>query len=166
MAAIAKSPSSRPDSKSPESVPAPLIVRGLTHRQPQKPARRWSHLLLLGEGARPCVIASGWGRPTLQCISCHPAASSRSAAIFRRRWRARWLRPCHPWGTFEWSSLPWRRAGKESPRIIAAKPRIHYDRKPAPSMKKLILKNSFSPGDIVMLTAAVRDLHLGYPDQF
>ena len=69
-------------------------------------------------------------------------------------------------GTFEWSSLPWRRAGKESPRIIAAKPRIHYDRKPAPSMKKLILKNSFSPGDIVMLTAAVRDLHLGYPDQF
>ncbi|MEK7675654.1 MAG: glycosyltransferase family 9 protein [Verrucomicrobiota bacterium] len=33
-------------------------------------------------------------------------------------------------------------------------------------MKKLILKNSFSPGDIVMLTAAVRDLHLGYPDQF
>ncbi|MBI4324373.1 MAG: hypothetical protein HY674_03840 [Chloroflexi bacterium] len=33
-------------------------------------------------------------------------------------------------------------------------------------MKKLILKNSFSPGDIVMLTAAVRDLHLCHPDQF
>ena len=33
-------------------------------------------------------------------------------------------------------------------------------------MKKLILKNSLSPGDIVMLTAAVRDLHACYPDQF
>jgi ADP-heptose:LPS heptosyltransferase len=33
-------------------------------------------------------------------------------------------------------------------------------------MKKLILRNFQSPGDIVMLTAAVRDLHLGYPDQF
>jgi ADP-heptose:LPS heptosyltransferase len=33
-------------------------------------------------------------------------------------------------------------------------------------MRKLILKNSLSPGDIVMLTAAVRDLHRGYPGQF
>ncbi len=33
-------------------------------------------------------------------------------------------------------------------------------------MKKLILKNGYSPGDIVMLTAAVRDLHRTYPDQF
>lgn len=33
-------------------------------------------------------------------------------------------------------------------------------------MKKLILKNGFSPGDIVLLTAAVRDLHLCYPGQF
>lgn len=33
-------------------------------------------------------------------------------------------------------------------------------------MKKLILKNFQSPGDIVMLTAAIRDLHLNYPDQF
>src|SRR5438093_7289102 len=32
--------------------------------------------------------------------------------------------------------------------------------------KKLILKSHFSPGDIVMLTAAVRDLHLCYPEQF
>lgn len=32
--------------------------------------------------------------------------------------------------------------------------------------RKLILKNSLSPGDIVMLTAAVRDLHLAYPGQF
>lgn len=32
--------------------------------------------------------------------------------------------------------------------------------------RKLILKNSLSPGDIVMLTAAVRDLHLEYPEQF
>ncbi len=33
-------------------------------------------------------------------------------------------------------------------------------------MKKLILKNHQSPGDIVMLTAALRDLHLCYPKQF
>lgn len=33
-------------------------------------------------------------------------------------------------------------------------------------MKKLVLKNSFSPGDIVLLTAAVRDLHQCYPNQF
>jgi ADP-heptose:LPS heptosyltransferase len=33
-------------------------------------------------------------------------------------------------------------------------------------MRKLILKNSQSPGDIVMLTAAVRDLHRTYPGRF
>lgn len=33
-------------------------------------------------------------------------------------------------------------------------------------MKKLILRNQLAPGDIVMLTAAVRDLHLCYPGQF
>src|SRR5204863_7154090 len=33
-------------------------------------------------------------------------------------------------------------------------------------MRKLILKNGYSPGDIVMMTAAVRDLHLCYPKQF
>jgi glycosyltransferase involved in cell wall biosynthesis/ADP-heptose:LPS heptosyltransferase len=33
-------------------------------------------------------------------------------------------------------------------------------------VKKLILKNSLSPGDIVMLTAAVRDLHGCYPGRF
>lgn len=33
-------------------------------------------------------------------------------------------------------------------------------------MRKLILHNSQSPGDIVMLTAAVRDLHLTYPNEF
>lgn len=33
-------------------------------------------------------------------------------------------------------------------------------------MKKLILRNNQSPGDIVMLTAAVRDLHLSYPGEF
>jgi len=32
--------------------------------------------------------------------------------------------------------------------------------------RKLILKNSQSPGDIVMLTAAVRDLHAHYPGRF
>lgn len=33
-------------------------------------------------------------------------------------------------------------------------------------MRKLILQNFLSPGDILMLTAAVRDLHLTYPEQF
>jgi hypothetical protein len=33
-------------------------------------------------------------------------------------------------------------------------------------MRKLILKNGMAPGDIVMLTAAVRDLHACYPGQF
>jgi hypothetical protein len=33
-------------------------------------------------------------------------------------------------------------------------------------MRKLILRNFQSPGDILMLTAAVRDLHLTYPDEF
>jgi ADP-heptose:LPS heptosyltransferase len=33
-------------------------------------------------------------------------------------------------------------------------------------MKKLILRNSLAPGDIVMLTAAVRDLHRCYPGRF
>lgn len=33
-------------------------------------------------------------------------------------------------------------------------------------MRRLILKNSLSPGDIVMLTAAVRDLHRAYSGQF
>jgi ADP-heptose:LPS heptosyltransferase len=33
-------------------------------------------------------------------------------------------------------------------------------------MKKLLLKNRQSPGDIVMLTAAVRDLHRSHPGQF
>jgi hypothetical protein len=33
-------------------------------------------------------------------------------------------------------------------------------------MRRLILRNFQSPGDIVMLTAAVCDLHLTYPQQF
>lgn len=35
-----------------------------------------------------------------------------------------------------------------------------------PKMRKIILSNFQSPGDIVMLTAAVRDLHLGYAGRF
>lgn len=33
-------------------------------------------------------------------------------------------------------------------------------------MRKIILRNFQSPGDVLMLTAAVRDLHLTYPGQF
>lgn len=36
----------------------------------------------------------------------------------------------------------------------------------AQAMRKLILRNFQSPGDIVMLTAAVRDLHKCHPNQF
>lgn len=36
----------------------------------------------------------------------------------------------------------------------------------ASGMKKLILTNFQSPGDIIMLTAAVRDLHRCYPGRF
>ena len=35
-----------------------------------------------------------------------------------------------------------------------------------PVPEKLILRNHQSPGDIVMLTAAVRDLHRCYPDRY
>ena len=34
------------------------------------------------------------------------------------------------------------------------------------TLKKLILRNLLSPGDIVMLTAALRDLHKCYPREF
>src|SRR5205085_2772718 len=33
-------------------------------------------------------------------------------------------------------------------------------------VRKLILKNFLSPGDMLMLTAAVRDLHMTYPGQY
>lgn len=33
-------------------------------------------------------------------------------------------------------------------------------------MRRLILRSFQSPGDVVMLTAAVRDLHTAYPNQF
>ena len=33
-------------------------------------------------------------------------------------------------------------------------------------MRTLVLRNFQSPGDIVMLTAAVRDLHRAHPDEF
>ena len=38
--------------------------------------------------------------------------------------------------------------------------------KPKSSVRKIILRNRQSPGDIVVLSAAVRDLHLTYPGQF
>lgn len=33
-------------------------------------------------------------------------------------------------------------------------------------MRRLVLRSFQSPGDIVMLTAAVRDLHAAYPGRF
>lgn len=39
-------------------------------------------------------------------------------------------------------------------------------RPPAPKTRRLILRNPWSPGDIVMLTAAVRDLHRLHPGAF
>ncbi len=35
-----------------------------------------------------------------------------------------------------------------------------------PTREKLILRNFLSPGDITMLTAAVRDLHKCYPNKY
>ena len=40
------------------------------------------------------------------------------------------------------------------------------ERSGAESVRKLILRNSQSPGDILMLTAAVRDLHVCHPGEF
>lgn len=58
---------------------------------------------------------------------------------------------------------------KPTPRNIApnheaAAPGAHFSVGSRP--RKLILHNHQSPGDIVMLTAAVRDLHKHYPGQF
>lgn len=47
--------------------------------------------------------------------------------------------------------------GRRAPRRTRAEAR---------GPRKLILRNSLSPGDIVMLTAAVRDLHKAHPGQF
>src|SRR5436309_573741 len=46
--------------------------------------------------------------------------------------------------------------------------RISRDAAPSQTSppKKLVLRSKLSPGDILMLTAAVRDLHLTYPNQF
>jgi ADP-heptose:LPS heptosyltransferase len=43
---------------------------------------------------------------------------------------------------------------------------VNNGSRPHASVRRLILKNDLSPGDIVMLTAAVRDLHLAHPKQF
>jgi ADP-heptose:LPS heptosyltransferase len=43
---------------------------------------------------------------------------------------------------------------------------LHASRETSPTVRRLILKNSLSPGDILMLTAAVRDLHLTHPGKF
>ena len=37
--------------------------------------------------------------------------------------------------------------------------------KPSEGIRKVILRNGQSPGDILMLTAAVRDLKLSHPDK-
>lgn len=53
-----------------------------------------------------------------------------------------------------------------SGKSLASQPRSDTFEVPHAQMKKLILKNFQSPGDIVMLTAAVRDLHLCHPGEF
>jgi ADP-heptose:LPS heptosyltransferase len=47
--------------------------------------------------------------------------------------------------------------GRRAPRGTRAEP---------PGLRKVILRNGLSPGDIVMLTAAVRDLHKAHPGRF
>ena len=52
-------------------------------------------------------------------------------------------------------------------RVPSVPPRRPKPRRPArKEPRKLILRNFQAPGDIVMLTAAVRDLHLCYPGEF
>ena len=46
-----------------------------------------------------------------------------------------------------------------------SRPKSNRQRKPG-ALRKLILTNFQSPGDVLMLTAAVRDLHRCYPNQF
>src|SRR5436190_1918007 len=54
----------------------------------------------------------------------------------------------------------------KSARALATVAGIQRHRAAVAPMKKLILKCGLSPGDIVMLTAAIRDLHLCYPGRF
>lgn len=50
----------------------------------------------------------------------------------------------------------------DTPLINGSSPVTAKERK----VRKLILKNSLSPGDIIMLTATVRDLHQTFPGEF
>lgn len=43
---------------------------------------------------------------------------------------------------------------------------VEKTRETAKTMRRLTLKSFLSPGDIIMMTAAVRDLHLAFPGQF
>src|SRR5437773_3129275 len=57
------------------------------------------------------------------------------------------------------------------PRSIATRNIVRPTRDPSTEFmgrrgKRIILRSFYSPGDIVMLTAAVRDLHQCYPGQF
>jgi len=54
-----------------------------------------------------------------------------------------------------------KRPSREANRLDAAAVGVS---KPPP--RKLVLRNHCSPGDVLMLTAAIRDLHKAYPEQF
>ena len=58
-----------------------------------------------------------------------------------------------------------RRSTRAIPPLHRSRAPAHHLQRPRP-MRKLILRNFQSPGDIVMLTAAVRDLHRSYPGEF
>ena len=54
---------------------------------------------------------------------------------------------------------------QRTPAAASLSSAAHHLQRPRP-MRKLILRNFQSAGDIVMLTAAVRDLHRSYPGEF
>jgi predicted 2-oxoglutarate/Fe(II)-dependent dioxygenase YbiX len=45
-------------------------------------------------------------------------------------------------------------------------PKLEYQKVEDGAHRKLILRNHLAPGDVLMLTAAVRDLHLSHPGRF
>ena len=47
-----------------------------------------------------------------------------------------------------------------------AEPTQKVEEKPQTEQKKLVFRNFQAPGDIVMMTAAIRDLHLNFPGRF
>src|SRR4051812_46891032 len=62
------------------------------------------------------------------------------------------------------SQASWRKPRRDSPVHRTANMMAPMGKGTGP--KKLLLVNHCSPGDVLMLTAAVRDLHRAYPGEY